>query len=48
VTFEERADAPREAIEAAYRAKYARHGGTYVDPMVGRDAAAATLRLVPR
>ncbi|HKN92492.1 MAG TPA: DUF2255 family protein [Acidimicrobiia bacterium] len=48
VTFEEPVDADRQAIDAAYRSKYARYGATYVDAMVGESAAAATLRLVPR
>jgi hypothetical protein len=37
----------RAAVDQAYRAKYARHGETYVVPMVSDDAAAATLQLVP-
>jgi hypothetical protein len=36
------------AIDQAYRAKYARYGDTYVQPMIGPDATAATLRLLPR
>jgi hypothetical protein len=36
------------AIDQAYRTKYARTASTYVDPMVGPVATAATLRLVPR
>jgi hypothetical protein len=36
------------AIDHAYRTKYGRYGGTYVDPMVSRDATAATLRLIAR
>jgi hypothetical protein len=34
------------AVEAAYRAKYARYGRTYLEPMLA--ARAATLRLAPR
>jgi hypothetical protein len=37
-----------DKIDAAYRAKYDRYGATYVDPMVGPDARAATIKLVPR
>jgi hypothetical protein len=37
----------RADIDAAYRAKYACYGETYVGPMVGDDAAAATFRLLP-
>ena len=35
-------------IDDAYRAKYRRFGGSYVDPMVAPAAQATTLRLVPR
>jgi hypothetical protein len=35
-------------IDDAYRAKYGRFGGSYVDPMVAPAAQATTLRLVPR
>ncbi|MGW1606044.1 DUF2255 family protein [Streptomyces eurythermus] len=35
-----------DRIDAAYRAKYGRYGGAYVDPMVG--SRATTLRLEPR
>jgi hypothetical protein len=38
----------RDAIDQAYRSKYGRHGDTYVGPMVGEQAAATTLQLVPR
>jgi hypothetical protein len=37
----------RAAVDFAYRTKYARHGQTYVVPMVSDDAAAATLQLIP-
>jgi hypothetical protein len=36
------------AIDHAYRTKYARYGDAYMKPMIGPDATAATLRLVPR
>jgi hypothetical protein len=48
VTFQEAHDADQAAIDHAYRTKYGRYGGTYVDPMVSRDATAATLRLIAR
>ncbi|MER6141844.1 hypothetical protein ABT174_17540 [Streptomyces sparsogenes] len=35
-----------DRIDAAYRVKYGRCGGAYVDPMVA--SRATTLRLVPR
>jgi hypothetical protein len=35
-------------IDAAYRSKYRRHGGTYVDMMLAPAARAATLKLTPR
>jgi hypothetical protein len=48
VTFTEVGDEGRDAIDQAYREKYAsRYASTYVDPMLTADAAAATLRLVP-
>jgi hypothetical protein len=37
-----------DEIDAAYRAKYDRYGATYVDPMVGPEARAATIKLMPR
>lgn len=36
----------RASVDAAYRAKYGRHGGTSVGGMVTDDAAATTLRLI--
>jgi hypothetical protein len=36
-----------EAIGDAYRAKYARYGQTYLQPMLAEQAVAATLRLDP-
>jgi hypothetical protein len=48
VTFTEVGDEGYDAIDRAYREKYAsRYDSTYVDPMLTPDAAAATLRLVP-
>jgi hypothetical protein len=46
VAFVEGDDGETAALDDAYRTKYRRHGRTYVDAMVGADAAAATLRLV--
>jgi hypothetical protein len=37
-----------DQLDAAYRAKYRRYGGTYVDPIVAPGAREATLKLVPR
>ena len=48
VAFREPEDADHGAIDHAYRTKYARYGSSYVDPMVGLDAKAATLRLIAR
>lgn len=35
-------------IDAAYRTKYRRYGARFVNPMVGPEARAATIKLVPR
>jgi hypothetical protein len=49
VTFvAETDDDVNDRIDAAYRSKYRRHGGRYVDPMVAPTARATTIRLVPR
>ena len=49
VTFvEETNPATNSQIDGAYRTKYHRYGATYVTPMVGPEARAATLKLVPR
>lgn len=48
VAFQQLDSAPGEAIDEAYRAKYGRYGDTYVRPMTGPDAKAATLRLTAR
>ena len=49
VTFVAEADADiNDQIDAAYRTKYRRHGGRYVDPMVAPTARATTIKLVPR
>ena len=36
-----------DQIDAAYRAKYRRYGGRYVNLMVAAEARAATIKLVP-
>ena len=36
------------ARDRAYRAKYGRYGDTYVGPMTGPGARAATVRLIAR
>ena len=46
--FEEAGHDVNDAIDAAYRTKYDRYDARYVDPMVGPDARAATIRLVPQ
>ncbi len=48
VTFAEPDHADHDAIDRAYREKYARYASTYVDPMISPGARAATLRLTPR
>ena len=48
VRFEQTDGTAQDSIDQAYRSKYARYGSTYVDPMVGPDAVAATFRLLPR
>jgi hypothetical protein len=48
VTLEEPDDADHDAIDQAYRSKYARYSNTYVEPMVSPNATAATLRLLTR
>jgi hypothetical protein len=48
VAFSEPKDADQDVIDQAYRSKYARYVGTYLDPMVSPDARAATLRLIAR
>lgn len=48
VAFAEPEHADHDAIDRAYRDKYARHASTYVDPMISPRARAATLRLTPR
>jgi hypothetical protein len=37
-----------DQIDAAYRTKYGRYADRFVLPMIGPDARAATIKLVPR
>jgi len=41
-------DGINDRINAAYRTKYRRYGGRYVNPMVTREVRATTIKLVPR
>jgi hypothetical protein len=46
VTFDD-ATATPAAVDEAYRTKYGRYAGSYLDPMLTDHATAATLRLTP-
>jgi hypothetical protein len=49
VTFVEETDPGiNDQLDAAYRTKYRRYGARYVDSIVGPEARAATIKLVPR
>jgi hypothetical protein len=48
VTFVDADQDINDAVDAAYRAKYHRYADSYVLPMIGPDARATTLTLVPR
>ena len=48
VAFEDADPAVVEALHAAYHAKYDRYGARIVNTVVSDEAAAATLRVVPR
>ena len=48
VAFEEPGAAVDADLHSAYHAKYDRYGPTIVGPVVSPEAAASTLRLVPR
>jgi hypothetical protein len=48
VTFADAASDAHAAIDAAYHAKYDRYGPRIVGSVVGPDAEAVTIRLVPR
>ncbi|MBV8214011.1 MAG: DUF2255 family protein [Verrucomicrobia bacterium] len=45
VTFEPVHGSINDRIDEAYRAKY--HDSPYVDPMIGAQARAATVRVLP-
>jgi hypothetical protein len=48
VTFVEEADPDiNNRIDAVYHTKYRQYDAQYVDPMVGPDARAATIKLMP-
>ena len=48
VAFAEAAPGVHAAIDAAYHSKYDRYGPAIVGSVVGTDAEAVTIRLVPR
>ena len=48
VTFADADHHLDDQIDAAYRAKYRRYSGTYVDPTVAPQSRATTIKLVPR
>jgi len=48
VTFVDADPVLNDAIDAAYRTKYRRHGAQWVDPMVAPEARSTTIKLVPR
>ncbi|MBV9680502.1 MAG: DUF2255 family protein [Solirubrobacterales bacterium] len=47
VAFADADPALNDQIDAAYRAKYYRHGAQYVDAMVTPEARSTTIKLVP-
>jgi hypothetical protein len=47
VAFVDADHAVADALDTAYRTKYRRYADPYVQPMVAREARAATLKLVP-
>jgi hypothetical protein len=48
VAFEDAGGQLDAEIDAAYWAKYGRHGARYVDPVTNDESHATTIRLVPR
>jgi hypothetical protein len=48
VGFEPAADGLNDAVDSAYRGKYARYSDQTLDRITSRDARATTYRLVPR
>jgi hypothetical protein len=47
VTFDPAADGTADAIDTAYRVKYAHYGPTYLTPMLADAARATTLQITP-
>src|SRR4051794_24228468 len=47
VRFEVPEESVQAGIDDAYRGKYVRYGDAYVGPMIGPEAQAATLRVLP-
>jgi hypothetical protein len=48
VAFQDADPAAADAIDAAYRTKYRRHGAQYVASVTNAEARGTTIRLVPR
>jgi hypothetical protein len=48
VTFADATPGVNAALDAAYHAKYDRHGPQIVGTVVGPEAAAVTIKLAPR
>jgi hypothetical protein len=48
VRFVDAGDAIDAAVDDAYRTKYRRYAGSYLDPMLRPQARATTLKLIPR
>jgi len=48
VTFADADPAVLDQIDAAYRAKYRRHGAQYVNSVISEEARSTTIKLVPR
>jgi hypothetical protein len=48
VTFEDAGGHLDAEIDAAYWAKYRRHGAQYVEPVANAESHATTIRLLPR
>src|SRR3954454_10568167 len=46
VRFEVPEESVHSGIDAAYRSKYGHYGDSYVGPMIGAEAQAATLRVL--
>jgi hypothetical protein len=48
VTFAPADPAARDEVDAAYCTKYARYGDSYLTTMLGEQAVASTLTLIPQ